>query len=281
MPSPHPHPPARGPWPGIFVVFEGGDGSGKSTQARALYNRLRRLNLDVKLLAEPGGTPLGRHIRALVTGQGGLRLTPQSHLLTAALDERLLSQDIQLPPAPEAELMLFAASRAQLVRDVIKPSLERGCIVLCDRYAPSTLAYQGYGRGLSKARIRRVNDLATLGIWPDLVLLLDIPVEQGRARQALRKGRADRFEREGLAFQRRVRRGYLAQAARDPDRWTVLLATRTRQETERAVWERVVQLLLQRRPQLAPLLRQGDAPAAPRPTSARRRAAPSGPRLDL
>ncbi|MSQ33443.1 MAG: dTMP kinase [Dehalococcoidia bacterium] len=270
MPPPHPRPPARGQWTGLFIAFEGGDGSGKSVQAHALCQRLRKLKLPVRLVAEPGGTPLGRYVRALVTGQEGLRLRHQAVVATAASDEQLVAESIQLPPAPVAELFLFAASRAQLVADVIRPSLSRGEIVICDRYAPSSLAYQGYGRGLSKALVGRVNELATDGVWPDAFLLLDAPVEVARARRQSREAGSDRFEREGLEFHRRVRRGYLAIAAHDPDRWTIVPADRPRKDVEGDVWKVAGALLARRYPQLAQLVR-GDLAARPVPA----------PKLDL
>ncbi|MBI3953320.1 MAG: dTMP kinase [Chloroflexi bacterium] len=282
MASPHPPPPPRGQWPGLFIAFEGGDGSGKSVQARALYRRLRRLGLDVGLVAEPGGTPLGRCVRALVTGQDGLALVPRSPQVTSAAGEQLASERIQLPLAPAAELFLFAASRAQLVADVIKPRLERGGIILADRYAPSTLAYQGYGRGLPKALVRRVNELATAGIWPDLIVLLDVPVAVSRRRQQRRGKSSDRFEREALKFHRRVQRGYLAMAAHDPERWAILPGDRPRKEIGGAIWKLVSRLLLKHRPQLAASLRPDEGgPPAPGQRGRRSHAQGHNLKLDL
>jgi dTMP kinase len=249
----------------VFVVFEGGDGSGKSVQAQALYRRLRRLGLDAALVAEPGGTTLGKYVRALVTGQEGLVVVPRSP--EGGDGQQMVAEKMQAPLASAAELFLFAASRAQLVAEVIKPRLARGDVVIADRYAPSTLAYQGYGRGLSKALVRRVNALATAGVWPDLIVLLDVPLGVGARRQRRRGKPIDRFERETLAFHRRVRRGYLAMAAHDPQRWAVVRGDRPRQEVESQVWERVARLLGERRPQLAAKLR-GGAKGHAAPTAA-------------
>jgi len=144
----------------------------------------------------------------------------------------------------EAELFLFLAARAQLVNTVIRPALAAGWTVLCDRYSPSTIAYQVYGRGLPRDRVVEADRLATGGLWPDLVVLLDLPVEVGLARRD-RLG-ADRFEAEELEFHRRVRAGYLELARADPDRWLVLDAQAPPRELARKVWACVRQLLAQR-----------------------------------
>ena len=136
----------------LFIVFEGGEGCGKSTQARVLHKHVLSLSIPVVLTHEPGGTPLGEEVR---------------RRLKRVREERIL---------PLGELLLFAASRAQLVSHVIRPSLERGMVVICDRYAASTIAYQGYGRGLDLNSIQTINNIATQGLKPDLTILLDIPV---------------------------------------------------------------------------------------------------------
>jgi dTMP kinase len=201
----------------LFVTFEGGEGCGKSTQARALHKRLSESGIPVILSHEPGGTPLGKEAR------------------------RYLKQTIKAEISPLAELFLFAASRAQLVADVIRPSLARGVMVICDRYADSTVAYQGYGRGLDLDVIQAVNTTATQGFLPDLVILLDLPVEIGLARK--RSAREDRFEREEMAFHHRVREGYLKMASADPQRWLVVDATLPKKRVEQIIWERVKGLL--------------------------------------
>jgi dTMP kinase len=163
---------------GLFLVFEGGEGVGKTTQWHRLADTLRAVGHDVVAVREPGGTPAGDAIRALL-------LDPASEL------------------APESEALLFAASRAQLVRDVIAPALHRGAIVLVDRFLLSTYAYQGAGRGLSMASLQAVNAVATGGVGPDLTLLLRVPLDTAQARQQAR-GAADRMEQEDLAFHQRV-----------------------------------------------------------------------------
>ncbi len=201
----------------VFITFEGGEGSGKSTQARVLYKRVLQSGVPVILCHEPGGTSLGKELR------------------------RYLKQIRQTEISLLAELFLFAASRAQLVAEVIRPSLGSGTIVICDRYTGSTVAYQGYGRGLDLDVIQTVNTLVTQDLPPDLVILLDIPVEIGLARKGL--ARSDRFEREELAFHQRVRQGYLHMAAADPERWLVVDATLPRRKVERVIWEKVNSLL--------------------------------------
>lgn len=201
----------------LFVSFEGGEGSGKSTQARSLYRRLLRGGIPAVLSREPGGTPAGTEIR------------------------RLLKSPKKPAVSPLAELFLVAASRAQLVTELIRPNLGRGTTVICDRYADSTVAYQGYGRGIDLDFIRAVNDGATQGLFPDLVVLLDIPVEVGLTRK--KPARPDRFEEEEADFHRRVRRGYLKLAGADPQRWLVIDAGLPKGKIQSEIWERVTDLL--------------------------------------
>jgi dTMP kinase len=175
---------------GRFIVFEGGEGTGKSTQARLLADRL-----DALLTREPGGTPAGSALRAIL-------LDPA----TGSLDAR-------------AEALLMAADRADHVTTVIRPALESGTDVVCDRYAGSSIAYQGHGRGLDPTEVRRLSDWASGGLWPDLVVLLRV----GAADAAARLGtQLDRFEREDGGFHGRVAGGFEEQAAADPDRWVVV-----------------------------------------------------------
>ncbi len=189
---------------GLFITFEGPEGSGKSTQARRLVAWLREQGADVLATREPGGTPIGDRIRQIL-------LSPETVGLTA-----------------EAEVLLFSASRAQLVREVIRPHLDRGGVVVCDRYADSTYAYQGFGRGLDMRALEEITRFATGGLVPDLTFLLDVPVGEGLARKRNGEGEDDwnRMEQEVLAYHERVRRGYLELASRDPDRWAVLDALR-------------------------------------------------------
>jgi dTMP kinase len=201
----------------LFIVFEGGEGCGKSTQTRALYRHLSRDGVQSILTREPGGTRLGERVR------------------------HHLKQTDGSPISPLAELFLITAARAQLVSEVIRPALRRGKVVICDRFTPSTLVYQGYGRGLDMNTLRTVNDAAAGGLSPHLIVLLDIPVEGGLGRKKSRE--KDRFECESLAFHSRVRRGYLEIAKTDPKRWLVVDGRLPRKAIEKKIWERVSTLL--------------------------------------
>lgn len=185
---------------GVFLAFEGPEGSGKSTQARRLADRLRASGYDVVLTREPGGTPIGEQIRAIVLG------------------------DANCAMLAETEALLYSAARAQHVREVIQPALAQGCVVISDRYADSTLAYQGGGRGLPMDQLLAVQTLATGGTWPDLRVLLDLPVEVGLARRLGAAGEVNRLDRTDVAFHQRVRRAYLELAAADPAGWVVINA---------------------------------------------------------
>jgi len=184
---------------GTFIVLEGGEGAGKSTVLAALAALLREEGRDVVETREPGGTPLGERIRALILDSHGV-------------DDAL------------SELLLFEAARARLLTSVVRPALDRGAIVLCDRYAASSIAYQGYGRGLGRDLIERANAIATGGLEPDLTLLLDLPVEVGLARRA-REAESNHFDRETVAFHQRVRDAFLALAAESPATWRIIDAT--------------------------------------------------------
>ncbi len=201
----------------LFITFEGGEGSGKSVQAKELYRRLKKLAIPALLTREPGGTPLGRKLgRWLKWSQG---------------------TDI----SPLAELLLFNASRAQSVTEIIKPNLDKGKVVISDRYADSTTVYQGYGRGLELKMVRATNNTATQGLKPGLTILLDMPAEDGLARKEGRE--KDRFEREELAFHKRVRQGYLELARSEPKRWLVIDAKQPKEKISQVIWQRVSQLL--------------------------------------
>ena len=199
----------------LFIVFEGGDGSGKTTQARALFRRLQSQGCPALLTHEPGGTPLGESIRRRLKAR----------------------RDV----SPLSELFLFAAARAQLVQGVVGPAIKDGIIVVCDRYTASTVAYQGYGRGLDLGLIDQVNRAATGGLSPDLIVLLDLPSEL----VVTRKGKTvrDVFDAAPLEFHGKVREAYLSQAAQDPGRWLVLDATRPPRELTSEVWNKVQPLL--------------------------------------
>lgn len=183
---------ASGPDGGRFVVLEGVEGAGKTTQVARLAEWLGARGVTHVVAREPGGTPVGEAIRSVV----------------------LSRVDLDVPPV--TELFLILAARAAFVRDVVRPALESGRVVVADRYELSTLAYQGHGRGLDLEHVRRANDLATGGLRPDLCVVLDVPVDVGVGRQRAGGKRADRMESEGTAFLERVRGGYLVEAARDP-----------------------------------------------------------------
>ena len=188
----------------MFISFEGIEGSGKSTAQRLLAEHLQGLGYDPLLTREPGGCALGRSLRPIL------------------LDARTRGL------SSRAELYLFLADRAQHVAEVIRPALEAGQTVLCDRHADSTLAYQGYGRGLDPEHLRRINDMATGGLMPDLTLLLDLPVHCGLERAGLRNREEGtvlsegRFDAESLEFHERVRQGYRSLAAEEPERFAII-----------------------------------------------------------
>ncbi len=201
----------------LFITFEGGEGSGKSVQSRALYKRLSQSATPALLTYEPGGTPYGNKIG------------------------RWLKWAEVKDISPLTELLLFNASRAQLVGEVIRPNLKNGMVVICDRYADSTTAYQSYGRGLGLEMVESVNNTATQGLKPDLTVLLDIPVEEGLARKRVKK--QDRFEQEDITFHQRVREGYLKLVANDPQRWLVVDAIQSKAKIREIIWQRISQLL--------------------------------------
>jgi len=201
---------------GLFITFEGGEGCGKSTQSRLLLKKLEQQNVPVVLTHEPGGTALGNEIRRALKRKQGSSISPQ------------------------AELFLFAASRAQLVAELIRPALEEGKVVICDRFTYSTLVYQGYGRGLELSFVETVNNIATQNLKPNLAILLDISPDQGLARK---RSLRDRFELEDLSFHRRVREGYLKMVAAESERWLVIDASLPKGKIAGIIWDRVSRLL--------------------------------------
>ncbi len=199
----------------LFITFEGGEGCGKSTQARVLLRKLEQQGIPTILTHEPGGTALGNEIRILLKRKHGSSISPQ------------------------AELFLFAASRVQLVAQLIRPALQEGKVVICDRFTYSTIVYQGYGRGLDLATVSVVNTMATGNLNPDLTILLDMPSEQGLERRRRSK---DRFELEDLSFHHRVREGYLKMATAEPDRWLLIDASLAKAKIAEIIWDKVRKL---------------------------------------
>ena len=186
----------------LFVTLEGPEGCGKTTQIARLAGWLRDLGYDVLATREPGGTSIGDQVRDILHAPGNRSMQPA------------------------AELLLYNASRAQLVAEVIRPHLARGGIVLSDRYADSSIAYQGYGRGLDLNALRAIVGFATGGLRPDLVLLLDVEVEEGLRRKRGGGGEWNRLDQEPIDFHRRAREGFLSRARQEPERWVIVDAGR-------------------------------------------------------
>lgn len=223
----------------LFISFEGGEGSGKSTQIELLQKRLLTTKFTIVPIQEPGTTQLGLQIRNLL--KGGAKA--------------------EKPYSKVAELLLFAAARAELVANIIQPTLAlKDKIIVTDRYLDSTTAYQGYGRGIEIEQVRMINKIASNGLTPDLTFLLDCPPEEGLKRigsfqlklplertgmgsPAMRNEEGTRFEREPLQFHKRVRDGYLKIAAAEPNRWCVIEATKSPKEINTIVWQNVQHLI--------------------------------------
>ena len=197
---------------GLFISFEGGEGVGKSTQIKALTHRLKSAGHRVLTTREPGGTPLCESIRSLVQS-----------------DQEVIS--------PEAELLLFTASRAQLCRQIIQPAIERGEIVLCDRFMDSTSVYQGVARAIPSALVDQINQFSVGNCKPDLTFLIDMDPHQGFQRVRQRAaGSLDRIEQESLDFFKAVRSGYLELANNEPDRFVILDGQLPIEAIEQAIW---------------------------------------------
>ena len=201
---------------GTLVTLEGGEGSGKSSQADALATLMREHDYDFTITREPAGTELGEIVKGIF--HRGVTVTPG------------------------AELLLFEAARAQHVQEVIRPALERGKVILCDRYTDSTLAYQGYGRGLSLDHLDAVNRIATGGLPPDFTILLDLPPEIGLARKD-HETLGDSIGKESLEFHQRVRAGYLELAQREPKRMVVVDASLPKDHVTQAAWQHLQRFL--------------------------------------
>ncbi len=201
-----------------FITLEGPEGGGKSTQARRLADHLQTQGHDVLFTREPGGTEIGDQIRRVIM----------------SLENKSMS--------PEAEFLLFSASRAQVVRELIKPNLEGGVVVICDRFYDSSLAYQGYGHELDLGLLRTITGFVTGGLVPDLTFLLDLTSELGLERRK-QDGRWNRLDDYDLAFHERVREGYLRLADLDPDRWVRIDAAQTEDQIQEQLREVVAEQL--------------------------------------
>ena len=208
---------------GRFITFEGGEGCGKSTQVKRLAAALEAKGVKVLLTREPGGTRLAELIRGLVRDE---------------MDD---------PPVTRCEVLLFLASRAQVVSQVIRPALARGDWVVCDRFADSTFAYQGFGRGIDVQLLKNFNDFVTEGLVPDMTLLLDVPPEVSRerlaARQAATAATGDRIETAGVMFHRRLREGFFELAHAEPKRFAVIDATQPIERVSALVQDSVSRLI--------------------------------------
>lgn len=202
----------------MFITFEGPDGSGKTTQIHRLIPVLEKMGREFVSTREPGGTDIGDQVRSVIMNMKNKSMHPR------------------------AEILLFCASRAQLVEELIRPSLAQGKLVLCDRYADSTMAYQGYGHGLDLDALTRLLDFATGGLKPDLTLLFDIPAEAGLRRRLSNHDEWNRMDDYALQFHERVRSGYLTMAAAEPQRWAVINADRPPEK----VHAEVVSVLMKR-----------------------------------
>ncbi|WP_434617479.1 dTMP kinase [Arthrobacter sp. A5] len=205
--------------PGLFIVFEGGDGAGKSTQAALLAGALQQLGHTVLCTREPGGTPVGEKLRTLVLEHG-----------QGEIDAR-------------CETLIFAAARAAHATQVIRPALARGELVISDRYVDSSVAYQGGGRALGERRVRDLNEWATNGLWPDLTVLLDVAPADGRDRRTAAAAAEDRLESEPDDFHRNIRRVFLDLAAAAPEQYLVLGARAPIDELATRIQARVRALL--------------------------------------
>jgi dTMP kinase len=192
----------------VFITFEGPDGSGKTTQIRLLAEWLREQGREVVLTREPGGTEIGNQIRTVLHD-------PRNTMMDA-----------------RTEILLFSASRAQHVAQLVQPALAAGKVVISDRYADSTLAYQGYGRGLDLEMLRTITGFATGGLTPDLTLYLDVAPQEGLQRKQAGGDEWNRLDAEALEFHQRVRAGYLGLVEQEPERWVVINAARSVEEVQ-------------------------------------------------
>jgi dTMP kinase len=206
----------------MFITLEGPDGSGKTSQIEPLAGFLRTNGYEILTTREPGGTAISNQVREILM----------------CMDNKAMK--------PRTETLLFCAARAQLVEEVIRPNLEKGVIVISDRYADSTLAYQGYGHGYDLSVLRQLLSFATGGLWPDLTLYLDIDPEAGLRRRQVGGGEWTRLDAFALAFHRRVRAGYVEMARQEPQRWVVIDADRQVDVIQAEIRQIVLSRLAQR-----------------------------------
>ncbi len=197
----------------LFITLEGPDGSGKTTQAKRLVEHLRDRGCSVLAVREPGGTSISEQVRDVLH----------------SLDNREMQ--------PRTEILLYCAARAQLVGQIIRPHLESGGVVICDRYADSTLAYQGYGRGLDLPTLRMILDFATGGLKPDITFYLDLDVEAGLRRKKVGGSEWNRMDDLAVEFHRRVRAGYLEMMEQEPARWVMVDAAREQETIAEEIWK--------------------------------------------
>jgi dTMP kinase len=235
----------------LFITFEGGEGAGKDTQANILIERLRRQKKwRIFYAQEPGTTLLGKMLRAWLRDKNRpLTLLPEEGTqlaLIETINDRSLPDVFLRAAAPHSELLAFTIARAQLTEDFILPKLRNNKtnknIVICNRYADSTVAYQGYGRGLDLDLVKIANTIATQGLKPNLTILLDLDPKDGLARK-WSNTQEDHFESAELYFHQRVREGYLKLANSEPERWLIVDATQTKEEIKQIIWQRITQII--------------------------------------
>lgn len=195
----------------MFITLEGPEGSGKTSQIPPLVNFLNSQGIDLLSTREPGGTAIGDQVRTILMNMENQAMHPRT------------------------EILLFCASRAQIVEQVIRPTLQQGKTVLCDRYADSTLAYQGYGHGLDRVFLRQLLDFATGSLWPDFTILMDVDIEVGLQRKQKCQGEWNRLDAYAMAFHQRVRQGYLEMAHQQPERWIVIDASQPQEAVQQTL----------------------------------------------
>ena len=203
----------------MFITFEGPDGSGKTTQVKRIGRKLIEKGFDIVYTREPGGTEISDQVREILMNMKNKQMCPRT------------------------EILLFCAARAQLVEEVIRPALQSGKIVISDRYADSTLAYQGYGHGFEQETLKQLLNFATGNLWPDLTFLLDIPAEKGLRRRINNQEEWNRMDDYQLAFHERVRNGYHQLAAADPQRWEIIDADQSEEAVENEIMQRLARHL--------------------------------------